>query len=126
MAAIFDNAKAGGATELAASSVGGAGGILLVDSRCGECEESVATWECLDCAELYCEDCRELVHSKGRRRTHAHFVPIRLCASCHECAAKLLCEECGDQAYCAACCAAVHAQEPWAEHRRIGAVPKHG
>ncbi|KAJ9448325.1 Calpain-type cysteine protease ADL1 [Diplonema papillatum] len=106
MAGIFESAKATGVD--AASTVSGPAANTVSDSRCGECEEVMATWECEECGEIYCEDCRALVHSKGRRGRHTQFVQIRVCRECEAAAAKVECAEC-DAIFCGACCASVHA-----------------
>eukprot|EP00760_Papus_ankaliazontas_P025358 PhM_4_TR2665/c0_g1_i1/m.71722 len=78
------------------------------DSLCGECEEMVATWDCRDCQENYCDDCLTAVHQRGRRKEHSNFVPIHVCGACARSAATKECKDCS-QFFCEQCCAQVHA-----------------
>merc|ERR1719401_1034472 len=42
---------------------------------CAECEESIALFHCMQCADLYCRDCYSEWHVRGGRRNH---IPIVL------------------------------------------------
>eukprot|EP00759_Apiculatamorpha_spiralis_P044429 PhF_6_TR41351/c0_g1_i1/m.62774 len=91
---------------------------LLRDSLCGECEEAVATWDCQDCQENYCDECLTAVHNRGRRKEHAQFVPIHLCSQCARTAATKECKDC-QSFYCETCCVGVHMTGKLKEHKYI-------
>eukprot|EP01063_Lacrimia_lanifica_P015757 TRINITY_DN22423_c0_g1_i1.p1 TRINITY_DN22423_c0_g1~~TRINITY_DN22423_c0_g1_i1.p1 ORF type:complete len:846 (+),score=321.01 TRINITY_DN22423_c0_g1_i1:51-2588(+) len=114
MAAVFDNAKAAAVHGTSAytsagdlASTASALPTLQDTSKCGECEVAIATWECEECGEIYCEDCKEMVHSKGRRKQHTKFVPLQICGQCQACVAAVECLDC-EMVFCQACSMFIH------------------
>ena len=118
MAEVFEAAKVIH-SDMASTAPSQVGAMLFLDSKCGECEDSIATWDCEECSEIYCVDCKSLVHSKGRRKQHTSFVQIKICSACGNAAAKMECLDC-DSIYCCSCCTQIHAPgQPASSHKYI-------
>ena len=90
----------------------------LQESLCGECEVEVAVVDCEDCHESYCKTCCEMVHKKGRRKTHTKFIKIQICGQCEVVAATKECLDC-KEFYCAPCCEEVHSKGQRVKHKAI-------
>ncbi|KAG9398364.1 hypothetical protein AC1031_014702 [Aphanomyces cochlioides] len=97
---------------------------------CGHSEEpNVATWRCVECQDVYCDEHSSTIHAKGKKKSHTvepvkvRKVPLatETDAYCVECDMELctkLCNVCGD-GYCDACFAKVHEKGRKMEHTAV-------
>lgn len=79
--------------------------------KCGECQVKPADWDCKDCGESYCSECKIAVHSNNpssRRAKHTNFVRLFICRKCGNKKAIVECGECEGRAYCEKCNKRVH------------------
>ncbi|CAD7939699.1 unnamed protein product [Amoebophrya sp. A120] len=75
--------------------------------QCVECAPSAnprdAVLYCDHCRDLFCQQCFDRLHSKGRRKHHRRtWVELGTCAECEEALAVYHCVQCQD-AYCGEC-----------------------
>lgn len=90
----FDRAKAIEATQVRQ---------LMKCVDCPDESKKDAVLFCDQCKDLFCQDCFNRLHNKGRRKNHQRtWVELGTCAECNEAMALLHCVQCQD-AYCRDC-----------------------
>ena len=83
--------------------------VVADNLRCIECNR-LATRNCLQCKDCYCERCFNRVHRKGRRKDHKYqnFAPgCIVCIECEKAPAEVTCDVCLD-ALCHDCAITTH------------------
>ena len=107
---------------------------------CAECEMKLATQECRQCDDVFCDECNERLHKSGRKAEHNSTIinpwerdeleeGEAYCSECEQRKADRICDQCGDP-YCDQCFSRTHmkgrkkqhtfttwedAQTPWEE-----------
>ena len=93
---------------------------------CSECEMKLATQECRQCDDVYCDECNDRLHRTGRKAEHTQTIinpwekdeleeGEAYCSECEERKADRICDQCGDP-YCDQCFTRTHAKGRKRQH----------